>query len=417
MRLRQLIVAKRTPPDRFFDRSPPLQKYCDTQGEEIVSAYADFQYEVYLAEDRSDLPFDVVELEERARAILTPQGYSYVASGAATEETMKANAESFRRWRIVPRMLRDVAKRDLSVELLGSQLPAPVLLSPVGVQSIVHPAGEAASARAAASLGIPFVLSSVASVNIEDVAAAMGDSPRWFQLYWPKDPELTRSFVQRAERSGYSAIVVTVDNALVGWRTRDLALKYLPFLLGPMANYFSDPVFLAGLAKPPEEDVDAAVFHFAGVFADMSLTWSDLATLPEMTRLPILVKGVTHPDDARAAIDNGADGVVVSNHGGRQVDGAIAALDALPEVIAAVSDRVPVLFDSGIRSGSDAFKALSLGARAVLFGRPYLWGLALAGERGVRHVMRSFLADLDLTFALSGCRTVAECGPDVLRRV
>lgn len=383
----------------------------------MTSSYADFQYEIYLANDRCDLPFNMSELEERARRVISPQGYSYVASGAATEETMQANAESFRRWRIVPRMLRDVSSRDLSVELFGTWFPAPVLLSPVGVQSIVHPDGEVASAKAAASLGIPFVLSSVASVNIEDVAVAMGDSPRWFQLYWPKDPELTRSFLGRAEDSGYSAIVVTLDNALVGWRTRDLALKYLPFLLGPMANYFSDPVFRAGLAVPPEEDLDAAILHFAAVFADMTLTWADLAVLRKMTRLPLLVKGITHPDDARAAIDNGADGIVVSNHGGRQVDGAIAALDALPDVIKAVAGQTPVLFDSGIRSGSDAFKALALGARAVLLGRPYLWGLALAGERGVRHVLRSFLADLDLTFALSGCSALADCGANALRRV
>lgn len=383
----------------------------------MTSSYADFQYEIYLANDRCDLPFNMSELEERARRVISPQCYSYVASGAATEETMQANAESFRRWRIVPRMLRDVSSRDLSVELFGTWFPAPVLLSPVGVQSIVHPDGEVASAKAAASLGIPFVLSSVASVNIEDVAVAMGDSPRWFQLYWPKDPELTRSFLGRAEDSGYSAIVVTLDNALVGWRTRDLALKYLPFLLGPMANYFSDPVFRAGLAVPPEEDLDAAILHFAAVFADMTLTWADLAVLRKMTRLPLLVKGITHPDDARAAIDNGADGIVVSNHGGRQVDGAIAALDALPDVIKAVAGQTPVLFDSGIRSGSDAFKALALGARAVLLGRPYLWGLALAGERGVRHVLRSFLADLDLTFALSGCSALADCGANALRRV
>jgi lactate 2-monooxygenase len=381
------------------------------------TSYADYQYEIYLADDRSDLPFSMSELEERARKVISPQSYSYIASGAATEETMQANAESFRRWRIVPRMLRDVSSRDLSVELFGTQFPAPVLLSPVGVQSIVHPDGEVASAKAAASLGIPFVLSSVASVNIEDVAAAMGNSPRWFQLYWPKDPELTRSFLGRADKAGYSAIVVTLDNALVGWRTRDLALKYLPFLLGPMANYFSDPVFRTGLVVPPEEDLDAAIMHFAGVFADMTLTWANLASLREMTRLPILVKGITHPDDALAAIDNDADGMVVSNHGGRQVDGAIAALDALPDVVDAVAGRVPILFDSGIRSGSDAFKALALGARAVLLARPYLWGLALAGERGVRHVLRSFLADLDLTFALSGCPALADCGTNALRRV
>jgi lactate 2-monooxygenase len=382
-----------------------------------TTPFSDFQYEVYLADDRCDLPFDMAELETQAKAVLSPQGYSYVASGASSEDTMRANAESFRRWRIVPRVLRDVARRDLSVELFGATFPVPVLLSPVGVQSVVHPDGELATARAAAHSGIPFVLSSVSSVAMEDVAAAMGDAPRWFQLYWPKDPELTRSFLSRAEASGYSAIVVTLDNGLVGWRTRDLGLKYLPFLGGPMANYFSDPVFRTGLRVAPEEDLPTALLHFAGLFADLSLTWDDLTSLREMTTLPILVKGLTSPDDALQAIDRGVDGVVVSNHGGRQVDGAIGALDALPDMAEAVSGRVPVLFDSGIRTGSDAFKALALGAQAVLLARPYLWGLALAGERGVRHVVRCFLADLDLTFALSGYQSLSELTPDALRRI
>jgi lactate 2-monooxygenase len=382
-----------------------------------TAPYADFQYEIYLADDRCDLPFDMAELEERARAVLSPQGYSYVASGASSGDTMRANAESFRRWRIVPRMLRDVAARDLSVDLFGTTYPTPVLLSPVGVQSIVHQDAERATARAAARTGVPFVLSSVSSVCIEDIAEAMGDAPRWFQLYWPKDPDLTRSFLARAEAAGYQAIVVTLDNGLVGWRTRDLALRYLPFLGGPMANYFSDPVFRAGLAQPPEDDLPTALLHFAGVFSDLSLTWEDLSRLREMTRLPIIVKGLTSPHDAKEALGRGVDGIVVSNHGGRQVDGAIAALDALPEIVTTVSDRVPVLFDSGIRTGSDAFKALALGARAVLLARPYLWGLALAGERGVRHVVRSFLADLDLTFALSGHRSLADCTPESLRRI
>jgi lactate 2-monooxygenase len=382
-----------------------------------MPVYSDFQYEIYLAEDRCDLPFSADGLEEQARALLSAQAYSYVASGASSEDTMRENAAAFRRWRIVPRMLRDVAQRDFSSELFGARFNAPVFVAPVGVQSIVHPDGELATASAAADCGVPLVLSSVSSVRLEDVAEAMGDAPRWFQLYWPKDPALAASFLSRAEAAGYSAVVVTLDNALVGWRTRDLALKYLPFLGGPMANYFSDPVFRAGLAAPPEKDLPAALLHFAGVFADLSRTWNDIATLREMTTLPIVVKGVTAPDDARAALDQGVDGIVVSNHGGRQVDGAIAALDALPEVAAAVAERVPLLFDSGIRTGSDAFKALALGARAVLLGRPCLWGLALAGERGVRHVLRSLLCDLDLTCTLAGYATLADIGPDALRKV
>ena len=382
-----------------------------------MPTYSDFQYEVYLAEDRCDLPFSSAELEEQARRLLSPQAYSYVASGASAEDTMRENAASFRRWRILPRMLRDVARRDLSGELFGTRFDAPLFVAPVGVQSIVHPEGELATATAAAECGVPLILSSVSSVALEDVADAMGDAPRWFQLYWPKDPELAASFLSRAERAGYGAIVVTLDNALVGWRTRDLALKYLPFLGGPMANYFSDPVFRSSLASPPEDDLPAALLHFAGIFADLSLTWNDIATLRDMTTLPILVKGVTAPEDAWAALDQGVDGIVVSNHGGRQVDGAIAALDALPDVATAVAGRVPLLFDSGIRTGSDAFKALALGASAVLLGRPYLWGLALAGERGVSHVLRSLLCDFDLTCTLAGYGSLSDIGSDALRRI
>jgi lactate 2-monooxygenase len=251
---------------------------------------------------------------------------------------------------------------------------------------------------------------------MEDVAAALGDTPRWFQLYWPRDPDLTRSFLARAEAAGYSAVVVTVDNALLAWRPHDLALAYLPYADGTMANYYSDPVFRAALPASPDENPQAALLHFASVFSDPSLTWDDLASLREMTSLPILVKGILDADDARRAVDRGMDGVVVSNHGGRQVDGAIAALDALPDVVSAVDGSVPVLFDSGVRTGADGFKALALGARAVLLGRPYLWGLAVGGEAGVRQVVRSFLADLDLTFALTGCRTVADAAPALLRQ-
>jgi lactate 2-monooxygenase len=381
-----------------------------------VAPFANYQYEIYLAGDRSEVPFDLDELERQAQKAMSPQAWSYTAGGASSGETLRANRAAFERWRIVPRMLRDVAQRDLSVDLLGSTFPAPVLLAPIGAQSIVHPEAELATARAAAGLGMPLVLSSVSSTSMEDVATALGDTPRWFQLYWPRDPELTRSFLARAEAAGYSAVVVTVDNALLAWRPNDLALGYLPYVDGTMANYFTDPVFRASLATPPEDDTQAAVLQFATVFSDPSLTWDDLSTLREMTSLPILVKGVLDPGDARQALDRGMDGVVVSNHGGRQVDGAIPALDALPDVVDAVDGRVPVLFDSGIRTGADGFKALALGARAVLLGRPYLWGLAVAGEAGVRQVVRSFLADLDLTFALTGVPTLAGCDRTMLRR-
>jgi isopentenyl diphosphate isomerase/L-lactate dehydrogenase-like FMN-dependent dehydrogenase len=310
-----------------------------------------------------------------------------------------------------------VSERDLAVTVLGTELPAPVLLAPVGVLSIVHPDGERPVARAAAGLGLPMVLSNSASSTIEDVAGEMGDAPRWFQLYWPADPELAASFVGRAEAAGYGAVVVTLDTRLLAWRPRDVAAAYLPFLRGEgVAIYYSDPVFRAKLDAAPEDDPQAALGQWAAQFPNPGLTWDDLGLLREHTELPILVKGVLHPDDARRAVAAGVDGVVVSNHGGRQVDGAIGALAALPGVVAAVPAEVPVLFDSGVRSGADVVKALALGARAVLVGRPWVWGLALAGEDGVRTVLRGLLADLDLTLALSGHASIAELGPEMLTR-
>ena len=328
---------------------------------------------------------------------------------------MRANLAAFRRRRIVPRMLEDVSQRDLSREVLRTAMPAPVMVAPIGVQSIVHPEGELASARAAAALGVPFVASTASSFTLEEIAEAAGDGPRWFQLYWPRGEELVASFLHRAEAAGYGAIVVTLDSWLLGWRPRDLQLAYLPFLEGVgIANYLADPVFRAALAAPPEDDPQAAVGHFIGVFANPGVTWDDLAFLRSTTGLPLLLKGILHPDDARRARDAGVDGIVVSNHGGRQVDGAIAALDALPGVIEALGGELPVLLDSGVRSGADALKALALGARAVLLGRPVMWGLALDGEEGVRRVLRAFLADLDLALALSGHRSPDELGPHVL---
>jgi isopentenyl diphosphate isomerase/L-lactate dehydrogenase-like FMN-dependent dehydrogenase len=311
----------------------------------------------------------------------------------------------------------DVAERDLAVTVLGTELAAPVLLAPVGVLSIVHPDGERAVARAAAGLGVPMVLSNAASSSIEDVAGEMGDAPRWFQLYWPADRDLAASFVRRAESSGYGAVVITLDTRLLAWRPRDVAAAYLPFLRGEgVAIYFSDPVFRAKLDASPEDDPQAALGQWAAQFPNPGLTWDDLGFLREHTELPILVKGVLHPDDARRAVEAGVDGIVVSNHGGRQVDGAIAALAALPGVVEAVPPELPVLFDSGVRGGADVVKALALGARAVLVGRPWVWGLALAGEEGVRTVLRGLLADVDLTLALSGHASVADLGPETLAR-
>ncbi|MFI0150515.1 lactate 2-monooxygenase [Streptomyces lydicus] len=372
----------------------------------MAKHWADFQYEIYLngmtgAVPR--LPTDLTRLERLTEQRLGPGPVGYVAGSAGTGSTADANRAALDRLRIVPRMLRDVQQRDLSVEVLGRSLPAPLALAPVGVLSIMHPEAEPAAARAAAAQGVPYILSSASSTPMEEVAAAMGDGERWFQLYWAKDREVTRSFLDRAKAAGYSALFVTLDTPLLAWRPRDLDQAYLPFLHGVgTANYFTDPAFRAGLAKPVHEDPNAAVRHFVGMFADPAKTWPDLAFLRENWDGPIVLKGILHPDDALRAAEAGVDGVVVSNHGGRQVAGSIAAADALPGVVEAAGDRLTVLFDSGIRSGDDIVKALALGARSVLVGRPYAYGLGLDGQAGVEHVIRCLLAELDLTLALSG---------------
>jgi lactate 2-monooxygenase len=352
------------------------------------------------------IPISLTLLEQKAKEMLSPPAFDYVAGGAGGEDTVRANREAFYRWRIVPRMLRDVSQRDLNVEFFGMRAPAPVILGPVGVQGILHAEGELASARAAAALGLPFTLSTASSRSIEEVARATdagGEGVRWFQLYWGKNPDLTASMLQRAERAGYKALVVTLDTSMLAWRERDLQHAYLPFILGQgLANYFSDPVFRALLPQPPEQNPAAAIQIWSNLFSNTALTWSDIPFLRKHTSLPIILKGILHPEDAALALDAGVDGVIVSNHGGRQVDGAIATLDALPAIVRAVNGRIPVLFDGGIRRGADVFKALALGARAVLLGRLYTWGLALAGEQGVRDVVLNLLADLDLTLALSG---------------
>lgn len=391
-----------------------------------MAHFGDAQSEIYLrgmTGERPDLPMTATGLEHAARGVLSAEAYGYVAGGASSERTVAANREAFARWRIVPRMLRGITERDLSTTVAGTEMTAPVLTAPIGVLGQVHPDAERAVTRAAAGLGLTSVLSTAASTTIEDVAAEAPDAARWYQLYWPRDPEIAESLVRRAEAAGNRAIVVTLDTWALGWRPRDLELAHLPFLRGVpeagIANYLSDPVFRSRLQAAPEESDEArqaATLMWVWTFGNPALTWADLALLREWTSLPILLKGICHPDDARAALDAGVDGVIVSNHGGRQVDGARAALDCLPDVVAAMSGRAPVLFDSGVRTGADIVVALALGARAVLLGRPWVYGLGLAGERGVAHVLRNVLADLDLTLALSGHARPSDVTPESVVR-
>ncbi len=399
---------------------------------------------------KPQVPLDAGSLEVAARKAMDADAFAYIRAGAGNEQTMRANREGFDRLRIVPRMLRDVSERDTSVELLGLTMPSPFMTAPIGVLELAHADADLAVARAAASEGVPMVISNQASTPMEEIARELGESPRWFQLYWSKSDELVESLVRRAERCGASAIVVTLDTTILGWRPRDLTPAFLPFLRGQgIAQYTSDPVFRrladeAGVAadgpqpKPTLSAVRtliklsrahpdgllealrsgsgrAAVQRFVDVYSRPSLSWENLPFLRGLTELPIVLKGILHPDDAARAVEAGVDGIVVSNHGGRQVDGSIATIDALPGVVEAVGDRIPVLLDSGIRGGADAFKALALGARAVLLGRPYVYGLGVAGEEGVREVLQNFMADFDLTMGLAGCRSIGEIDRQAVR--
>jgi lactate 2-monooxygenase len=415
------------------------------------------QREIYLhgvGGKRPRVPVAAAELERAAQAAMTPEAFAYIAGGAGREGTIDADRAALDRWQIVPRVLRDCEQRDLSVELFGRRLPSPLLLAPIGVAEMAHADADLAVARAAASWGVPHIFSNQASVPMEACAAAMGAAPRWFQLYWSKSNDVVASFVRRAETCGCEAIVLTLDTTMLGWRPRDLDLGYLPFLEGKgIAQYTSDPVFMREVrenalgstrstdAKPSltmrtiatalaqkanfpggllknlaSSEPRAAVARFVATYSRSSITWDDLKFLREHTKLPIVLKGILHADDARLAVQHGADGIIVSNHGGRQIDGEIASIDALPGVVAAVSGKIPVLFDSGVRGGADVFKALALGATAVCLGRPYVYGLALAGEAGVREVIANVLGEFDLTMGLAGCRSVSEITSGALVR-
>ena len=401
---------------------------------------------------RPSVPVEPAALEAAAERRMSREAWAYVAGSAGQQRTARANLEAFDRHRIVPRMLVDVEHRDTSVELFGRRIPAPLVFAPIGVLEMAHREAEHAVAAAARGLGLPMVISTQGSVPMEQTAAALGDAPRWYQLYWSRDDSVVDSFVDRAEAIGSEAIVVTLDTHVLGWRTRDLDLAYLPFARAEgIAQYVSDPAFrrLAErrAAEPPATGEPtprptvsalralvsmarhypgglrqnlrspvprAAVETFLDVFSRPSLTWENLDYLRSRTSLPIVLKGIQDPRDAALALEHGVDGIVVSNHGGRQVDGAIASLDALPPVVEEVGGRIPVLFDSGVRSGADVFKALALGAQAVLVGRPWVYGLALGGSAGARAVMEHIWAELDLTMALSGVAGLDQVSRDLL---
>jgi len=377
-----------------------------------MTNFGAMQNEIYNAGLRGLLPtwpVDFATLEKRAHEALGPMMTNYVAGGCGDEHTQDQNAAAFHHWGMVPRMMVDCSVRDLSVELFGHTYPTPLFMAPIGLngEASQDRHGDMAAARASALTGVPFCASTLANDPLEDVKAACGDTPAWFQLYTPRNREVATSLIRRAEDAGYKALVVTLDTWVTGWRPRDLNASNFPQLRGKvLVNYFSDPVFRSLLAKPPEEDMQAAIFTWAATFGQV-LTWDDMAWFKSVTKLPIVLKGICHPDDARRAVDHGADAVYCSNHGGRQANGGIATIDLLEDVVKAAGDT-PVLFDSGIRSGTDAVKALALGARAVGVGRPYTYGLALGGAEGAAWVLRSILAEADLLMAVNGYPTLAD---------
>ena len=418
----------------------------------MATSSLNWQKEIYLngfAGIRPSVNIDLQKLEQTAKAKMSAEAFAYIAGGAGNESTIRSNRDAFEKYKIMPRMLRNVSERDTSIELFGQQLPSPFLLAPVGVLEMVHPEADLAVGRAAQELKIPYIFSNQASKPMEQVADAMGNSPRWFQLYWSKSNDLVASFVQRAEKCGCSALVVTLDTTMLGWRTRDLDIAYLPFLEGKgIAQYTSDSVFQKLIDEPDANPAIKrkvtlrslrglmrmvnnypgngffsklksgrpirAVQKFVDIYSNPAVTWDDLKFLRQHTKLPLVLKGILHPGDAMKAVDYGMDGIIVSNHGGRQVDGSISTIEALPKIMEVINARLPVLLDSGVRGGADVFKALALGAKAVCIGRPYVYGLTLAGQEGVKAVLQNFMTDFELTMGLAGCKNISEITKDSL---
>ncbi|SMD31224.1 alpha-hydroxy-acid oxidizing protein [Picrophilus oshimae] len=373
-----------------------------------------YQLRTYLKIDGNDMPVSINDWHDLAMKKLDNGPWGYLEGSAGSNDTEKNNERSFLKYRIRPRYLRDVSNIDMSIRLFGKRFETPFILGPIGVTSIIHNDGDIAIAKAAENLGMPFALSTVSSYSIEDVAKAAPNAERWFQLYPGRDKNIMKSMIRRAEKSGYSAIIVTVDTTMLGWRETDLKNAYLPFLLGyGIANYITDPEFNARLDKSPEEDMKAAIEEFLSIYVNPGFTWDDFSEIRSWTRLPLIIKGITHIDDVKKAFDYNADAVVISNHGGRQVDGAISSIDALHEL--SLNDiNGTILFDSGIRHAADAFKAIALGASAVLIGRPYIYALAVAGQAGIERYMDQLRSEFNLEMALSGYGSLSELNRETI---
>ncbi|KAI8944157.1 glycolate oxidase [Xylaria longipes] len=397
-------------------------------GKDITPPFGSYQTEIYtqgiLHGIRPTVTTDPNKLRLQAKEAMREDAYNYIAGGAGEGATMDANRLAFRQWKIVPRMMRPNAPRDLKVSLFGELYDSPVLVAPIGVQEVYHRDKEIGTAAACAELNVPFIMSTASTSSMQEVAAAGGDHPRWFQLYWPMDDEITASILRTAKANGFKVLVVTVDAASMPWRPADLDKAYIPFISGYGNTVgLTDPVFRRKFAErsdgatPEDSPVEAAKYWLGEAYSGDSHPWEHLEMIKQHWDGPIVIKGIQHPDDAVLALQHGVSGIVVSNHGGRQVDGAVGSLDMLPGIVEAVGDKMTVLFDSGIRTGADIIKALSLGAKAVLIGRPVMYGLGIAGKAGAKHVIASFLADLDGTMGMAGVKSVADLGQATLKRI
>ncbi|KAL4746700.1 hypothetical protein BDW72DRAFT_184465 [Aspergillus terricola var. indicus] len=389
--------------------------------------YGEYQQEIYgqgaLMGLKPNVSTDARLLEKQARKALSDIAYNYVAGGAGEKATMDSNRLAFRQWKLIPKMLRKMDDQDLGVNLFGQDYPTPLIMAPVGVQGLFHPDKETGLAEVCAETGVPYTLSTASTSSIEEVANASGDGKRWFQLYWPGDDDITLSLLRRAKENGYSVLVITLDTWSLAWRPADLDNAYIPFIRG-IGNQigFSDPVFRAKFeeesgSKVEDDVVGASRAWISKVLSTAPHVWDEVSFLRKHWDGPLVLKGIQHVEDAKFALEAGCDGIVVSNHGGRQVDGAIASLEVLPEIVDAVGDKLTVLFDSGVRTGADIIKALCLGAKGVLVGRPVIYGLSVDGKNGAKAVLKGLQADLWQSMSLSGICTVAECTRDKIRKI